>query len=103
MIGNNPWNKGKELGPQSPKVVSKRRESLMGHVISQKTRDKIKSAVSCPVIQIDTNGIKVKEWESLKQVSKQLPCSHGRLSEYINGKSNISTFNGFIWKLKKTA
>lgn len=36
-------------------------------------------------------------------VSKNLPCSHGMLSEYVNNKSNISTFKGFIWKLKKTA
>lgn len=101
MKGKASWNNGLKIGAQSEEVKLKRSKALMGKKTSPETKSKIKERVSKPVIQYDFLGNRIKEWISLKEVSKHLPCSHGKISEYINGKSNIKTFKGFIWKLKK--
>lgn len=98
--GKPTWNKGLKTGAQSDSIRLKRSKSMMGKQKSEKERQKIRDKVSKRVLQFNESGQLVKEWDSLKQVSKQFRCSHGRLSEYLNGKSNISTFKGFIWRLK---
>lgn len=100
MLGKVAWNKGLKLPKHSIELSEKRSRALTGRIVSQETVDKIKNKVSKRIIQYDIEGNFIKEWESLKEVSKKLPCSHSKLSEYINGKSNIKTFKGYIWKLK---
>jgi len=101
MKGKPAWNKGLKVGKQSKDTCKKRSKSLMGHKVSPKTKDLIKEKVSRPVIQFDSNGNFIKEWESPKQASKELKFSYTCLITYLNGHSNINTFKNFIWKRKK--
>ena len=100
MKGKTPWNKGLKLPKHSIELTKKRSESLKGRRLSEATKNKIKDKVSKPVLQYDSNGVFIKEWQSLKEVSLFLPCSYSKLSNYINGKNNINTFKNYIWKLK---
>jgi group I intron endonuclease len=103
MKGKLPWNFGLKLPCHSEETRLKRSASLMGRTVSDNNKQAIRERTSKAVIQKEINGDIVKEYSSLKEASRVFGCSHGRLCEFIKGKSNIKTFKGFLWELKITA
>jgi len=95
------WNKGLHTMTSEQKMKMKiGREKGKKRIMTKELIANIIEKKSKSVLQFDIDGKFIKEWKSLKEVSINLPCSHGKLSEYMNGKSNISTFKNFIWKVK---
>ena len=81
------WNKGLKGYRKHDEETLKRMRS------SHKKHNAVK------VIQKDLSGNVLKIWDSLKQVSMELPCSHTTLCNHINGKSRtkLKTFKGYLW------
>lgn len=100
MRGKTAWNKGLILPKHSKETIEKRAKSLTGRLVSIDTRLRIKEKVSRPILQYGNDGGFIKEWPSAKEAAKVLRISYPRLIEYLNGKSNITTFKNFIWKKK---
>lgn len=101
MLGHPAWNKGKKSMTEYQKIqLSIGRKNGKKREMTEELINKIINKVSKPVLQYNIDGTFIKEWNSLKEVSINLPCSHAKLSEYLNGKSNIDTFKNFIWKFK---
>ena len=51
------------------------------------------------VIQYDTNGCKVKEWECINDVQRTLGIDHRHISRVCRGKRK--TTGGYIWRYKE--
>lgn len=98
MKGKPAWNKGLKLPKQSKETIRKRTKNRIGKHLSTETKLRIKGKVSRKITQWSSDNVFIKEWDSAKQISKELPCSYTAIVNYINGKSNIKTFKGFIWK-----
>lgn len=84
------WNKGlKGYRKHDEETLKRMRASHKNH-----------NAVK--VIQKDLSGNVLKVWDSLKQVSRELPCSHTTLCNHINGKSRskLKTFKGYLWSIQ---
>ena len=43
-MGKEPWNKGKKVGPQSEECIEARRKGMIGHIVTEETRKKIRQA-----------------------------------------------------------
>lgn len=50
------------------------------------------------VIQYDSSGKLIKEWNSIADINKQLGYSKGNISECCNGK--LEKAYGYVWKFK---
>lgn len=49
-------------------------------------------------LQFDLNGVFIKEWESTREIERELNFHHASISACCNGKSKFS--HNFIWKYK---
>jgi group I intron endonuclease len=101
MLGKEPWNKGKHSMTEEHKAkMDFGRRHGKKRVMTKKGKESQIMKLSKPVIQYDCNMVFIKEWSSLKDVSKNLPCSYSKISEHVNGKASHKTFKNFIWVLK---
>ncbi|WP_406539154.1 NUMOD4 domain-containing protein [Fibrobacter sp.] len=50
------------------------------------------------VLQYDTDGNFIKEWNSVKEAAESLNKSHTGISQNLNGKTNSAY--GYVWKFK---
>lgn len=67
---------------------------------SSEDSDNKRKLLSKRVDQIDMlTGEVIHQWESLKEVERELGYSHGIISECCNGKRKSA--NGFVWKYVK--
>ena len=60
--------------------------------ITQKRKKKI--------LQIDSNGVTVKEWDSIKEAANELGCNETQISRYARGVIK-GMYKGFYWKYTK--
>lgn len=56
--------------------------------------------LSKPILQYDLDGNFIKEWPSIREVSKFLNISHCVVQYQLNGKTNSKLLNHSIWKYK---
>lgn len=56
---------------------------------------------SKPVLQIDQNGVIIKEWESANRCFVELGFRTGAISECCRGAGRRKTYKGFTWRFKK--
>ena len=52
------------------------------------------------VLQLSLSGELIREWESTREIERQLGYSHFRISDCCLGKRK--TYKGYIWKYKET-
>lgn len=52
------------------------------------------------VLQLNLDGISIKEWPSVNEVKRQLGFNKGNISRCCNGHPKYSHVHGFIWRYK---
>lgn len=77
-----------------------RSKALIGRSVSKENREKISKSVSKPIEQYDLNYNLIREWDSIKQIAKELNISSKWFIDYLNNKTTKTNYNGFIWKRK---
>jgi group I intron endonuclease len=90
-LGDKNPNYGK--GPMLGKTLSEEHKAKIANSNSGKNNKKSK-----PIIQLDLNMNKIKEWDSAGIAAKMLNLSVGNIWMCCNGKARTSY--GFIWKYK---
>jgi hypothetical protein len=64
------------------------------------SRSKINGAGSKVVLQYDTHGNFIKEWESAAEIERQLGFQHSNISSCCQLKPHYKTIGGFVWRFK---
>ena len=77
-------------------------EGLKGIKRSDETKLKVSKAITeligRKINQFDSNGILVKEWESIAQAAKELNLDKGNIGHCCNHKPNHNSSGGFYWR-----
>ena len=83
----------------SIKTKLKMSNARKGKPVPKDVAEKIKTALSKPILQLTKDNILVKEFSSIKEVKKELKLSAGyHISESANGKRKSAY--GYIWRFK---
>lgn len=61
----------------------------------------VKSPFSKKVNQYDLNGNKVKEWDSMMDIERELGYNHSMISRACRKEKRLKTYKGFVWEYKK--
>jgi hypothetical protein len=85
-----------QLGKKHTKASIKK---MKDRTMSEENKNKVKLKLSISIVQLDKNGVFVKEWQSSRQACRELGIRIGSLSSCLNGKTK-SCFN-CVWVFKK--
>lgn len=90
---------GKHHSEEIKKKISESRKGKGGFVLSEEHKKHLSKIHSKPVLQYDSDGTFIKEWESAVVASKETGILRSDITSCCNNK--IKTCGGFIWKHKK--
>lgn len=94
-----PWNKGKKgYRKHSDETRLLMSQNSPRRKPTPKNLADMLSKTSKKVCQMDLDGKPIKIWDSIHQISRELPCSVSSLCTYLNGHGPLKTFKNYIWK-----
>lgn len=80
----------------NPITIKRMSDCKMGNKPSEEHKEKLRKLNSKPILQYDMYGNFIREWESAKQVEKELGIDAGSIREVCKGKYRHAGF--FVWK-----
>ena len=100
---NNPLTlkhqRDKKIGKKMPIGFGEKISNAMkGKIHTDCTKDKIRKALSKPIIQFTLDGELVRKWDSARDVEKVLNISHSQITACCKKRKNYKSASGYIWK-----
>ena len=98
MRGESHHSYGKHLSEATKRKISESKKGKPGRTVSNELKKKLSEIHKVPIIQYNLNGIKIREWESAYDASKNLGIHRTCITACCNG--TLKTSGGFIWRHK---
>ena len=105
---NNPLTlkhqRDKKIGKKKPIGFGEKISNIMkGRTHTDCTKDKIRKALSKPIIQFTLDGELIREWNSATEVERELNIAHNQITACCKKRKNYKSAGGYIWKYKNAA
>lgn len=92
-----------KIGKKMPIGFGEKISNIMkGRTHTDCTKDKIRKALSKPIIQFTLDGELVRKWDSTRDVEKVLNISHSSITQCCKNKYGYKSAGGSIWKYYDT-
>ena len=94
----------KKIGKKMPIGFGDKISNIMrGKTHKDCTKNKIRKALSKPIIQFTLDGELIREWNSATEVERELNIAHNQITACCKKRKNYKSAGGYIWKYKNAA
>lgn len=88
----------KKIGKKMPIGFGEKISNIMkGRTHTDCTKDKIRKALSKPIIQFTLDGKLIRKWNSATEVERELNIAHNQITACCKKRENYKTAGGFKW------
>jgi hypothetical protein len=73
---------------------------MKGRTHTECTKEKIRKKISIPILQFSLDGKLIRQWNSAREVERELNIAHNQIAACCKKRKNYKTAGGFKWKYK---